>query len=483
MNRFLCLACCAVIVAVSCSPSKSSEAAGSASPIQHKNVVMIIVDDLGWRDLGAYGSTFYETPNIDRLAKSGKRYTQFYSASPVCSPTRASLMTGKHPARLDLTNWIGGEQNGLLRQATYVRQLDHKEVTMGELFQTQGYATGYIGKWHLGKKEHLPNSQGFDWTFAVNEAGQPGAYFPPYENPRWKITNVPDLEGPSKRPYLTDRLTEAALTFIQEQNNDPFFLVLSHYAVHTPLQAEKDSIERYRSKAKNLAPPTEDHYEVEHKSETKLRQDHPTYAAMVESVDESVGKVLAKLESLNLSDNTVVVFVSDNGGLSTLRRRSSNQATSNSPLRSGKGWLYEGGIRIPLIIRNPASKLNGTEDNHIAMTTDLLPTVAKMAGIEHSQIAEIDGIDLTTEKSRQALHWHFPHYHGSGNRPGGAIREGDMKLIEWFEDGRTELYDLSSDIGERHDLSKTKAKESARLHQALKDWRLKIGANMPEKTK
>lgn len=467
----------------SCSPTETYSVSNESHGVRHKNVVMIIVDDLGWRDTGCYGSTFYETPNIDRLAKEGTRYTQFYSASPVCSPTRASLMTGNHPARLDLTNWIGGEQNGKLKQAPYVRQLAHNEVTMGELFQEQGYATGYIGKWHLGKKSHLPHTQGFDWTFAVNEAGQPGSYFPPYKNPNWAITNVPDLQDDPKGTYLTDRLTDAALSFIDDKRKGPFFLVLSHYAVHTPLQGQKDQIEHYKAKASKLDAPSNAHYETEHKSETKLRQDHPTYAAMIASVDESVRRVLEQLETLNLTQDTVVVFVSDNGGLSTLTRRSSNQATSNSPLRSGKGWLYEGGIRIPLMIRNGKHSAAPKLDERLAMTTDLLPTLAQLAGVTSNSKQNVDGVDLTKNTASRLLFWHFPHYHGSGNRPGGAIRAGDLKLIEWFEDGKIELYDLSNDLGERHDLSKTRPADAKRLLQLLKDWRTKVGANIPTERK
>ncbi|MFT7620013.1 MAG: arylsulfatase A [Planctomycetota bacterium] len=467
----------------SCSPSEQAENKIDQAQSSPKNVVMIIVDDLGWQDTGVYGSSFYETPHIDKLAQQGTRFTQFYSASPVCSPTRASLMTGKHPARLDLTNWIGGGQNGILQQASYVRQLEHRELTMGEAFKSCGYATGYIGKWHLGKKSHLPETQGFDWTFAVNEAGQPGSYFPPYENSSWAITNVPDLQDDPKGTYLTDRLTDAALAFIDERKKKPFFLVLSHYAVHTPLQAPQDIVDRYKSKAKRLGPTGNQHYEAEHKSETKLRQDHPTYAAMIESTDNSVGRVLTKLDDLHLADQTVVVFVSDNGGLSTLGRRSPSQATSNSPLRSGKGWLYEGGIRIPLIIRSPGSLKPNSIDEQMAMTTDVLPTVLQLAGAAPKPDPHVDGVDLMSTTASRPLYWHFPHYHGSGNRPGGAIRVDNLKLIEWFEDGAIELYDLSQDIGEKKDLSQTRPKDAQKLLKMLQSWRKAIDANMPTRSK
>lgn len=459
-------------------------ACSSPEPELPTNVVLIIIDDLGWTDTGVYGSSFYETPNIDALAASGARFTQFYTASPVCSPTRASLMTGRHPARLDLTNWIGGEQNGPLIQADYVRQLPHAEVTIGEAFRDHGFATGYIGKWHLGGEGFLPDTQGFDFTFAVNEAGQPGSYFPPYENPDWPITDVPDLAGDPQDSYLTDRLTDVALQFIETNRDRPFFLVLSHYAVHTPLQAPFEAVQRYELKAGNLGPDDDENYESEGESSTKLRQDHPTYAAMVESTDVSVGRILSMLSHLELDQRTVVVFVSDNGGLSTLARRGFNQATANVPLRAGKGWLYDGGIRVPLIIRWPGRIKAGTMVDRPAMSMDLFPTLLEAAGLPTRPDQHLDGTSLTGAMTagtgtRDALFWHFPHYHGSGNRPGGAVRVGDLKLVEWFENGSVELYDLSGDISERRDLSVERPADTARLLGALRAWRQEVGANMP----
>jgi len=459
-------------------------ACSSPEPELPTNVVLIVIDDLGWTDTGVYGSTFYETPNIDALAAGGARFTQFYTASPVCSPTRASLMTGRHPARLDLTNWIGGEQNGLLTQAEYIRQLPHEQVTIGEVFTAQGYSTGYIGKWHLGRAGYLPDTQGFEFTAAVNEAGQPGSYFPPYENPDWPITDVPDLAGDPQDSYLTDRLTDAALQFIETNRDRPFFLVLSHYAVHTPLQAPSRAVSRYEQKAGYLGPDGAENYEPERESVTKLRQDHPTYAAMVESTDLSVGRILAALADLGLDSRTVVVFVSDNGGLSTLTRRGFNQATANAPLRAGKGWLYDGGIRVPLIVRWPGRIRPGTVVDDPAMSMDLFPTLLDMAGLPARPDQHADGTSLTGAMTagtvaREALYWHFPHYHGSGNRPGGAIRAGNLKLVEWFEDGSVELYDLSDDISERRDLSVDRPADTARLLGALRAWRQEVGANMP----
>ena len=445
----------AAMVLFGCTPTEST-----TPPL---NVVMIVIDDLGWMDTGVYGSEFYETPNNDRLAAEGTRFTQFYTASPVCSPTRASLMTGKHPARLDLTNWIGGEQNGLLRQAEYIRQLPLDEVTMGEAFSEAGYATGYVGKWHLGEQPYLPDVQGFDFTFAVNEAGQPGHYFAPYENPDWDLTNVPGLEGDSVGSYLTDRLTDVSLDFLDANADTAFFFVLSHYSVHTPLQAKDDVIERYETKAAVLGDIGDDGFVPEREATTKVRQDHATYAAMIESTDESVGRILDRLDELGISDRTAVVFVSDNGGLSTLMRRSFNHATSNVPLRAGKGWLYEGGIRAPLLVKWPGITEPGSLVTRPAMSMDLYPTLLAMAGLPQRPAGHVDGVSLAgllargavddRGPSRDTLFWHFPHYHGSGNRPSSAVRAADWKLVLWFEDDVAELYDLGSDLGEQKDVS------------------------------
>jgi arylsulfatase A-like enzyme len=449
------------------------------------NIVFILIDDLGWVDTGVYGSTFYETPNIDRLASEGARFTQFYTASPVCSPTRASIQTGKDPARLHLTNWIGGEQKGMLLQAEYIRELPLEELTVGEAFNAAGYAAGYIGKWHLGAAGFLPDSQGYDFIFAVNRAGQPGSYFYPYENENWPITNVPDLEGDHEGDYLTDRLTDAAIGFIEEHRDDSFFLTLSHYAVHTPLQSKEPLTQKYTSKAESLpesdAPAT---LPEAGRAMTRQRQDHPVYAGMIESMDESVGRVLDKLDELGLAKNTVVVFVSDNGGLSTLPR-STRMPTSNLPLRAGKGWLYDGGTRVPMIVRWPGAIDSGRVIEEPAITMDLYPTLLEIAGLPPRPDQHLDGTSLapllleTGDAGHDDLHWHFPHYHGSGNVPSSAIRVGDYKLIEWLEDGRLELYDLSNDPGESTDLSEQMPEKTAELKQILDGWRRSVDAGMP----
>jgi arylsulfatase A-like enzyme len=478
------------------------------------NVVVILIDDLGWSDTGVYGSSFYETPNIDRLAAEGVRFTQFYTASPVCSPTRASLMTGKHPARLHITNWIGGEQDGKLLQAPYERQLPLDEVTFGEAFQEAGYVTGYIGKWHLGGAGFLPNKQGFEYMRAVNEAGQPGSYFAPYENESWPVTNVPDLDDDTPGTYLTDRLTTDAVSFIERNSNDAFLLVLSHYAVHTPLQAKPEDVSKYEEKRALPGDSEDDREEFLRdgdRSITKTRQDHPVYASMVESVDASVGRVLATLDRLGLRENTIVVLLSDNGGLSTLAPGRTSMPTSNWPLRAGKGWLYEGGIRVPLIVRLPGSASGGASGgtsggasvsmtglvvDHPVTSTDIYPTLLELSGLElrseqhadgrsfgyllQDRAAAVSAREYAVDATRaDTLYWYFPHYHGSGNTPSGAVRVGSYKLIKWMEDGVVELYDLSSDMGETIDVANVLPDKAAELSDALVRWRQAVGAHSP----
>ncbi|MEZ5317940.1 MAG: sulfatase, partial [Vicinamibacterales bacterium] len=358
------------------------------------NVVVILIDDLGWTDTGAYGSTFYETPAIDRLAREGARFTRFYTASPVCSPTRASLMTGKYPARVGITDWIGGDQKGRLLPAPYLDALPLDEVTVGEAFEAAGYVTGYAGKWHLGADLHMPVDQGFAETFAVNHAGQPSTYFAPYHRATPSPMDVPDLEHDQPGEYLTDRLTDAAVDFLTRHRDDKYFYVLSHYSVHTPLEAPEATIEKYRQKHGGPPDVSEDAFEPEGPSFTKLHQDQPTYAAMIEATDHSVARVLEALDATGVADHTLVVFLSDNGGLSTLLRRGPNTPTSNAPLRAGKGWLYEGGIRAPLIVRWPGVVRPGLVVDGPAITTDLYPTLLDAAGLPPKPDQHVDGLSL-----------------------------------------------------------------------------------------
>jgi arylsulfatase A-like enzyme len=475
LTRPCCTACVVLLLATMLACS------GNDRP---PNVVLVIVDDLGWRDLGVYGSTFYDTPAIDSLARAGALFTQFYAASPVCSPTRASLMTGRHPARLGITNWIGGERDGPLLQAEYERQLALEEYTLGEAFRDAGFATGYIGKWHLGIAPYLPDSQGFDVTVAVNDGGQPSSYFYPYRDARTPRLDVPDLEDGTPDEYLTDRLTAEAVRFIESHDNEPFFLVLSHYAVHTPLQAPDELVRPYAERSQALRASDPGSVPEGPNAFTKLRQDHPVYAAMVERVDHSLGRLVETLDALGLADRTIVVLVSDNGGLSTMEGRETGMPTSNEPLRAGKGWLYEGGIRIPLIVRAPAVEA-GTVVTRPGVTMDLFPTLLDLVGLAPLPAHHLDGSSLVPllvgadRKTAPLLSWHFPHYHGSGNVPSGAIRAGDWKMIEWFETGAVELYDLATDSAEVVDVAAVQEAVADSLRALLTDWRAAVAAAMP----
>jgi arylsulfatase A-like enzyme len=451
------------------------------------NFVFVLIDDLGWTDLASYGSPFYLTPNLDRLADSGMRFTHAYAASPVCSPTRASLMTGKHPARLDITDWIGGSQRGELLPAEYQHFLPPGEVTMGEALKEAGYSTGYFGKWHLGDDPYLPQSQGFDLNVGGTGAGHPASYFYPYKAPEGRdpYWDVPHLADGTEGEYLTDRLTSEALAFMNSHREGPFLVYLAHYAVHTPIQSKPEIEARFAARRDSLPEASGPPWQEEHgRARTRLVQDHAAYAGMVASVDESVGRIVDHLEELRIADNTVVILMSDNGGLSTVAGDRTGP-TSNTPLRAGKGWLYEGGIRTPMIISWPGKVRGGTTSSVPVMSTDFLPTMLEMAGLPPRPRTHQDGVSLvpllteTGRIGRDALFWHFPHYHGSGNRPSGAIRMGPWKLVEWFEDGAVELYDLAVDPGEERDLASSEPDRVREMLTRLRAWRREVGANMP----
>jgi arylsulfatase A-like enzyme len=430
------------------------------------------VDDLGWKDVGCYGSSFYETPNIDRLAAQGMKFTQAYAASPVCSPTRASIMSGKNPARLHITDWIGGKQKGRLLPADYEHQLPLEEVTIAEALKAEGYAAGFFGKWHLGDAPYFPEKQGFDVNKGGHSKGHPASYFYPYKNEKHPDFNVPGLEDGQQGEYLTDRLTDEALKYMENHKDAPFFLFLSHYAVHTPIQAKEKDIAYFKNKKEKMPDSGQDAFRDEHQAHTKLIQDDPVYAAMVKSVDESIGRVVNKIETLGLSDNTIIIFMSDNGGLSTLTWKWS--PTSNEPLRAGKGWLYEGGIREPLIIKWPGKVKAGSVCNEPVVSMDFYPTILQMCGLPLKPQQHKDGLSLVpllTENKqhlpRTELLWHFPHYHGSGHRPSSAIRVGDYKLIKFYEGPVLELYDLKNDPYEKENIAEKYAQKTEELHREL----------------
>lgn len=451
----------------------------SVSHAEPTNFVFFLVDDLGWADVGCFGSEFYETPNIDALAASGMKFTNGYAACPVCSPTRASIMTGRHPVRVDITDWIPGRATSGVKDAKFKHVHDRdnlalEEVTIAEALKPHGYQTFFAGKWHLGDEGHWPTDQGFDFNIGGNSKGSPpGGYYSPWTNPTLK----------AKRPneYLTERLTSESLNFLESRKNDaPFLLYLAYYNVHTPIQPYKKRIDHYQDKAKQFT--TDTPTIEEHDGVSRTRQDNPALASMVAAVDDSVGEILGKLEELNLSDNTVVVFFSDNGGLCTLARRPG--PTSNLPLRSGKGWLYEGGVREPTIIRAPGVTKAGSESDVPIVSMDFFPTMLELAGLPQQPELHADGQSLVSllnggDLAQRELYWHYPHYHGSTWAPGASIRDGDWKLIEFYHYENVELYNLKRDPGEQTDLSQTEPETRDRLLEKLHAWQKRMNARMP----
>ncbi len=437
------------------------------------NVVVIMADDQGWADLGCTGSTFYETPHIDRLARDGLRFTNAYAACPVCSPTRAAAMTGKYPARLQLTDYIPGARRGRLNPAHYLHYLPLEEVTIAEALREAGYATALVGKWHLGDQGYWPQDQGFDLNVAGSIKGA-NKLFSPY--------TLPNLADGPEGEYLTDRLSDEALRFITRERDRPFLLWLTHYDVHTPLVAKQELIDHFAAKAAKLPPPDAPRFRSEHENKDRRVQDHAVYAAKVASVDQSVGRVVQKLEELGLAERTIVIFTSDNGGLST----SEGSPTSNAPLRAGKGWLYEGGTRVPLVVHWPGVTTAGHTCDVPVITNDLYPTLLAAADLPARPAQHCDGVNLAAlardenaRLDRDTLYWHYPHYGNQGGSPGGAIREGDWKLIEFFEDNHVELYDLAHDLGEQHDLATEMPDRAAKLREKLAAWRKSVDAQMP----
>ena len=442
--------------------TEASERAGKP------NIVLFLIDDLGWRDLGCQGSTFYQTPHIDQLAGEGARFTDAYAACAVCSPTRAAVLTGKYPARLLLTDWLpSGRWNpqARLQSGRFIRALPLEEFTLAEALREAGYRTASIGKWHLGSEPFsLPEHHGFDVNVAGNGHGAPGNYFFPYDGD-WPIPTTDQratwnvLADGQPGEYLTDRLTDEAVKFIRDQRDRPFFLYFPHYGVHTPLQAKPEMIAKYEQ-----IPEAE-------------RQGKPAYAAMVESVDESVGRVLATLNELGLEKNTVVIFTSDNGGF--------YNATSNAPLRANKGAYYEGGIRVPLIVKWPGVTQAGGVIAEPVTSTDLYPTCLAAAGLPQRPSQHRDGLSLQpllageAPLGRKSLFWHFPHYNEHPSSvPSSVIRRGPWKLIETFDPEGLELYNLADDLGETNNLAAAMPELVADLRRELDAWRQDVGAEM-----
>jgi arylsulfatase A-like enzyme len=477
------------------------------------NVVFILIDDLGWTDLTCYGSRYFETPNVDRLASQGMRFTSAYSACAVCSPTRAAILTGRYPTRHGITDWIrarfqGGvsgpaapqrssptvkEGRAAERRGPTVREgsdpqrssptvkegmssasdyestpgrplltprnrswMELSEITIAEALKAAGYATCHVGKWHLGTDDFYPDKQGFDFNIGGCDYGQPPSYFDPYENK--KGLGIPTLKPRRAGEYLTDREADEAARFIANHRDRPFFLYFADYAVHTPLMAKPDLLARYKAKA-------------------PANQKNPTYAAMIQSMDEAVGRVLKAIDENGLADNTVVVFTSDNGGLLG--------STHNAPLRAGKGYPYEGGIRVPLIVRWPGVTKAGAVCDVPAISVDYFPTIAAAAGAPLPADRSIDGVNLMPALNqsggvqRDALYWHFPHYRGNDVAPYSIIRAGDWKLIKHYEGKPFELFNLREDLSESNDLAGKEPDRVRTLDARLAAWLKDTGAKLP----
>ena len=455
----------AALLSLSLSLFLSLSAFAAATPAR-PNIVFILADDLGYMDIGANNpKTFYETPNIDALAKRGMRFTQGYSACCVCSPTRGSIMTGKYPPRFGITDFIPGMRSGKLLSAPNADHLPLAEVTIAEALRDVGYATFFAGKWHLGSGEFSPGAQGFPSELA----GTGQFYYPKSATP------PPD---PRDDPKTTDRIVGEAVAFIDAHKDKPFFAYLPFLAVHTPIGARADLVAKYEKK-KLSAPP--DAWGQERERQVRLVQNHAPYAAMLEQLDTGLGRVFAALEKNGLTDRTIVVFMSDNGGLST----SEGHPTSNLPLRAGKGWPYEGGTRVAWIVSAPGITKPGTTCDTPVISTDYYPTLLALAGLPAKPEQHLDGVSLAPLLQGQAmargqpLFWHYPHYGNQGGAPHGAIRDGDWKLIEWFEDGALELYNIPQDLSEKTNLAAQHPDKVSALRAKLVAWRQQVGALLP----
>ncbi|MHC4867139.1 MAG: sulfatase [Planctomycetota bacterium] len=448
----------------------TSFAAASANKAATKkpNIIFILIDDMGWKDLGCYGASFFETPNIDRLAAQGMRFTDAYAACAVCTPTRASIMTGKYPARLHMDGHIRPDLkpypqgSGKLINPQFKQWLEPSEETIAEALKMGGYTSASIGKWHLGEQsgaQYRPQNQGFSRVVLSQHHGDMKYFYPFVNRKKWPYAGpLPGQPG----DYLPDRLTDEALKFIEDCRDKPFFLYLSHWSVHSPFKAKKDKIEKYEAKK-------------EREGEKHI---NPVYAAMVESADESVGRVMDKLQEKGLADRTVVIFMSDNGGV--------KKVTSMSPLRGEKSMYYEGGIRVPLIIKAPGLTRPGSLCHEPVISTDFYPTMLELAGLDLKPEQHLDGVSLVPllkeadSLGRDAIYWHFPLYNFRGDSPCSALRASDYKLIEFFEDNHVELYNLKNDIGENKDLSKTNPAKAKELTEMLHQWREDVNAQIPK---
>lgn len=448
------------------------------------HIIVITVDDLGWSGLSCTGSSYYETKYIDKLAEQGVRFTNAYAAASICSPTRAALLTGKYPARTGITDWIRAELDGknlpsnTKNPTEYVSEagkplqcppnplfMELQEKTIAEYLKQEDYVTCHVGKWHLGPEEWYPTKQGFDYNIAGCGLGFPPSYFDPYETSNF---NIPTLKPREKGEFLTDRLGDEVVNFIKSNADKPFFINWNPYAVHRPLQGKKELINKYKNKRG-------DHH------------NNPVYAALTESVDENIGKMLECLDNLNLTQNTLIIFTSDNGGLLPVTSNLS-AITSNLPLRSGKGYPYEGGLRVPLIIKWPGIAKPGTLSNEPVITMDIFTTILEASGFGATAKSQGDGLSLlpvlknSNYNFDRDLFWHFPHYRQVPDGiPYSIIRSDNFKLITYYDGTENELYDLKNDPYELENLYKTKKLQATKLELKLKNWFDNVNAKLPRK--
>ncbi|MGK6352006.1 sulfatase [Parapedobacter sp. DT-150] len=463
----------------------SSAFTQDSSAHQRPNILFILADDLGYHDLSCMGSVYYETPNIDRIAREGMMFSNGYAACQVCSPSRASIMTGKFPARHGITDYIGAKSGKdwrtlnrftKLLPAEYAHKLPAAYTTLPEALKEAGYKTFFAGKWHLGGKGSWPEDHGFDVNIGGWEHGSPkGGHFSPYENP--------NLEDGPEGEELSMRLAQETARFLKENNPEqtgqPVFAYLSFYAVHSPIQTTQEKWKKYRNKAANrgIAPKG---YEMGHFLPIRQVQDNPIYAGLVESMDEAVGVVLDALDELGLAGNTIVVFTSDNGGVSA----GDAFSTSNLPLRGGKGYQFEGGLREPYFIKAPGMTHGGARCDVPVTGTDFYPTLLELANAPLRPDAHTDGVSLIPllrggTLTERPLIWHYPHYGNQGGEPSSIIREGDWKLIHYYEDGHEELYNVRTDLEEQHDVAGNHPGRVSELHTRLFDYLNAVGARYP----
>ncbi len=451
------------------------------APTGRPNVVFILADDLGLNDLSVTGSKFYETPNIDRIAQEGTVFTQGYAASRVCSPSRASIMTGKFTARHGITDWIGAAsgtawrklgRNDKLLPADYIHKLPQEDTTLAEAMKAAGYQTFFAGKWHLGNSSSYPEDHGFEINKGGWEVGSPkGGYYSPWENPK--------LENKTKGENLTMRLAKETADFMEQHRDSAFFAFLSFYAVHGPIQTTEEKWKKYRDKAQKQGVAAHG-YEMERVLPIRIVQDNPIYAGLVESMDDAVGVVLDKLRVLGLEENTIVIFTSDNGGVAS----GDAFSTTNLPLRGGKGYQWEGGIREPYFIKVPWLKDKPKTIDYPVTGTDFYPTILDLVDVNLLSNQHMDGVSLKPllegkEIADRPLFWHYPHYGNQGGEPASIIRNKEWKLIHYWEDGRDELYNLQSDPGEQQDVADQHPKVASKLSTQLQAFLNKVDAKTP----